>query len=122
MFEIGTKVSYIRQITQRFLDRDQTIPNPNFGKVVKGKGIVMAYCLDTNKRRMIQIKDGDAVFNVDHAAIDCSPEFIKEYENHIENVKGLTKEGNDKSKAIVTEYNARIESERDKVLGKALEI
>ena len=90
-------------------------------EMVKGEGTVNAVFLDPSNRVLVAVKDGDSKYNVDLNAINPDDEFAENYKTMLDEVKEVSKEGNDKSRAIVDEYNARVESLYSQILGAPLE-
>ena len=115
---IGSKVSFIRQ--------DHNL------NVVAGTGMILAICMDAEKRLCAHIQpdnmipDADAErpakINVDLACLNPSPEFVELFNKRSEEVKALTAEGNGKARDIVAEYNQRIDAIKNDLLGSAIEL
>lgn len=95
--KLGTEVKFIRQDVQNSC-------------LVEGIGEVQGIFYDPRKMPMVRVKVGDEAFNIDLVAVNPEEGFKEAYESMLEEVKVLTKEGNDKAQAIVKEYNEKIDA------------
>lgn len=87
---LGSTVSYIR------VDGTNTIP---------GTGVVKAISLSPDGRVVVLVDS----YNVDLATINATPDVAQAYATLIAEVDRVSKEGNDKIKAVASEYNAIVE-------------
>lgn len=110
MFELGQSVFYIRQ------DKN------NLGQAIDGEAVVMAICLDAEKRKVVQLKAGEDVFNVDYYAVNPSEAFKDDYKALILQIKGLTDTANKAVAGIVAEANKEISDAANAVLGHPMDL
>ena len=93
------------------------------GEVHTGSGKVQAIFVGMPDRRlMVQVKEGDAAWNVDFAMIDHTPEELESYRAAVSQVQAITEEGNEKVRAIVAEYNAKVQDVYTETLGALIEV
>lgn len=102
-YDINQEVTYIRS------DNDYAIQS--------GSGIVKAVFLDSDSRVVVQVKDGDNVYNIHLACINASDEFRSKYEAMEAQVKALSEAGNAEVRATVAKFNADIEALKTALLG-----
>jgi hypothetical protein len=108
MFELGSSVSYIRKGAD--------------GEAVEGFGLVMAVCLDHSKRRVVQIKEGENVFNVDYFAVNPTEPFKDDFRGLCKFIKEETENGNKLIQSTVAEFNKKIENAYNALLGLPLDL
>lgn len=107
--KIAEKISFIRA------DGD--------GKTYEGEGIVRAIYIDPNLRVMVQVAevtDPSKVFGVDLTMVNPSEENKAAYRDLIAEVQALTNEGNDIVRKTIEDYNGRVQSAYDRVLGAGI--
>ena len=102
--KLGSEVKFIRQDLQT-------------KTLVEGVGEVQGIFLDPRKMPMVRIKAGEEAYSVDLKAVDYDEEFKAKYEAMIAEVMELTKEGNEKAKVIVDEYNDKVDAKYKELLG-----
>jgi hypothetical protein len=105
-FFVGQYVTYLR------CDKD--------GTVRSGTGILNSIYISDDKRKMALVKDAkeatDAVdvtgcaYNVELITINYTPQIEESYRAAMADIHAISKEGNDKIKAIVEEYNAKVDA------------
>ena len=103
---IGTTVTYIRH---------------NQDGVSQGEAVLKGVGLDPDGRVIVLLKEGENAFNTFASCLNPTEEFCAAFTAHVEEIEALAKEGNEKNKSIVDDYNARIKALRDEVVGEALE-
>lgn len=109
MYELGTKVDYIRQDTEK-------------QELVKSEGIIKGIFLSPENRVLVNIKDGDSSYNVDYNAVNYTEEFENVYNDVLIKVKKVSKEGNDKVQELVSEYNDLVDEMYNTILGEPVEV
>lgn len=102
--ELGTEVRFIRQDLQA-------------KTLVEGKGYIQGIFLDPRKMPMARVKDGEEAYSIDLAAINYDDNFKAKYKALLAEIAEITKEGNEKAKAIVDEYNAKVDDKYKELLG-----
>lgn len=102
-YDINQEVTYLRS------DNDYVVQS--------GSGIVKAIFLDSDSRVVVQVKDGDNVYNIHLACLNASDEFRAQYEALEVQVKALSEAGNAEVRATVAKFNADIESLKTALLG-----
>lgn len=104
---LGTKVTYVRQDPQ--------------GQVLQGEAVVLAICLDQEKRVMAHIKhnaEGEGfAFNVDLNCLNPSEEFVEKFKDVTNRVRLLQGAANEEIQAKVADGNRRIADEYSTILG-----
>lgn len=114
-FTLGSAVEYIRQ------------DKANLGEVLTGQGYVRQIALDHQGRRVVGIFDSSQpeagrVFNVDVLAVNPTPEFKAKFQELVKGIAALQDEGNKAIAALASDYNAKIETLTDTVLGEGLDL
>lgn len=104
---LGEEVSYIRY---------------NKDGVSEGVAHLKGIGLDGEGRAIVLLKAGEDSFNTFLACVSPTPEFCEEFRARIAEIDALTKEGNEKAKAIVDEYNLRVDTIYDKLVGTPIEL
>ena len=101
--QLGETVKYIRQ------DHEAK-------KLASGEGIVRAIFLDPRQRPVVNVKDGENTYSIDLAAVNPVDGFEDLYKAKLEEINQVSDEGNAKAKAIVDEYNKRVDEMYDSFL------
>lgn len=111
--EIGQHVQY-------FINR----PNVETGEnnFIDGNGTVTALFLNPDKRRMVQVKDGANMVNVELACVDASEETKAAYMGMVETVDALTKEGNEAVRKVADGFNESVQMAYNIVLGVPVDV
>lgn len=108
IFDIGDTVQYIRH---------------NQDGISQGEAILKGIGLDADGRKIVLLKDAEGKsFNTYLAAVNPSEEFIAAFKAHVAEIEALSKEGNEKAKAVVDDYNAHMSKLRDAIIGEAVEM
>lgn len=102
--ELKSEVRFIRQDVENKV-------------LVEGIGEVQGIFLDARKMPMVRVKAGEDAYNIDLAAINYDEAFKVKYEALLAEIAEITKDGNDKVKAIVEEYNAMVDKKYEELLG-----
>lgn len=103
---IGDTVTYIRH---------------NKDGISEGTARLKGMGLDGEGRLIVLLKDGANSFNTYLNCANPSPEFCQQFRELIVMTEALSKEGREKQEAIVQEYNGKIATLDDELLGKAME-
>lgn len=80
------------------------------GVVTSGSGKLQSLHIDPSGRKMALVKeeDGNAI-NVELMTLNYTPQVEESYRAAMADVFAISKEGNEKIKAIVDEYNAKVD-------------
>lgn len=105
--QIGDKVTYIRHSKDGISEGEAKI---------KGIG------LDGESRAIVLLVEGENSFNTYVSCVNPSDEFKAQFIAMVSELEELSKEGNDKAKAIVEEYNQKISVKRDALIGSPVEL
>lgn len=100
------------------------------------EGIVVSIHLGEDGRKMVRLKytkaddvvdgvlqeGGEAMANVDYAAVNPTAKFIELYKKMHKDVGDVSREGNEKIQVLVKEYNAKVDALTNEVLGEKVAI
>jgi len=79
------------------------------GTVTGKEGQLMSVYLGPDGRKMAQVKCEDGAFNVDLMTVNATLAQEESYRAAMADVQAVSKEGNEKIRAIVEEYNAKVD-------------
>lgn len=105
--QIGDKVTYIRH------SKDG---------VSEGEAKIKGIGLDGESRAIVLLVEGDNSFNTYTACVNPTEDFKEQFTAMVTELEELSKEGNDKAKAIVEQYNGKISVMRDALIGSPVEL
>lgn len=111
-FEIGSEVKYLRHDTEL--------------KVYEEHGILRAIFIDPSNRLMAQVRNGENGWNVHYctlreAGAEYESDFVDEYTNLLQAIRGISSEGDAIVQNVVEEYNGQVEDATSAVLGEPLD-
>ena len=112
--KLGTKVNYYR-----FEKGDGAKVKDKFKS---GRGIVRSLHLNMDKRIMVQVADGEAVYNIDAVCVNCSDATKQSYKDMVVGVQAVADSSQKKAQAIVDEGTKAVEELYTATLGEPVTI